>query len=181
MENITTVTPAKAAMPFGLLFGLIMIVEFVAMYVMDIDPMTNQSAGMIMNLFNYLIFPVAFIVIACNTYKKQHAGFASFGECLKIGVIICVIAGLLAALFSVVFNMIFPEYMDEMFARSREMMLEQNPEMTEDQVDMALSIGEKFKNPLIAVPFTIAMFAFIGLIYSLIIGAIVKKDKPASL
>jgi hypothetical protein len=35
-------------------------------------------------------------------------------------------------------------------------------------------------NPIISIPFTIIMYAFIGLIYSLIIGAIIKKDSTQS-
>ncbi len=181
MEKITTITPAKAAMPFGLLFGLIMTVEFIAGYVLGFDPMTNKTAGYIMNIFNYVAFPIMFITLACKSYKQQHAGFISFGQCIKIGLVICVIAGLIVALFSVVFNMIFPEYMQEILNKSREAMLTQNPEMTEDQVEMAMSMTEKFMQPWIMVPFTIVMFAFVGLIWSLIIGAFVKKDKPVSL
>jgi len=37
-------------------------------------------------------------------------------------------------------------------------------------------MSKKFMNPVFSIPLTILMFAFIGLIYSLIIGAIVKKD-----
>jgi hypothetical protein len=38
---------------------------------------------------------------------------------------------------------------------------------------------KKFMNPLI-VPVTIAMYSFIGLLYSLIVGAIVKNANPQS-
>ena len=60
-------------------------------------------------------------------------------------------------------------------------MLEQNSEMTDEQLDMAISMTEKFMNPAIMVPVTLLMFAFIGLIWSLIIGAVVKKERPVSL
>jgi len=35
-------------------------------------------------------------------------------------------------------------------------------------------------SPIFAIPITIVMYAFIGLIYSLIVGAIVKKDPNQS-
>jgi hypothetical protein len=35
-------------------------------------------------------------------------------------------------------------------------------------------------NPAVAIPFTIAMYAFLGLIYSLIVGAVMKKENPQS-
>ncbi|HEX9980706.1 MAG TPA: DUF4199 domain-containing protein [Flavobacterium sp.] len=181
MDNITTISPAKAAMQYGILFGVIMVLEFMVGYVMDIDPITTPAYGTIINVLNYLILPATLITISCNNFKKHNSGYISFGQCLKIGVIICVIAGLIYAVFSVIFNLIFPEFMDEILQKTREVMMEQNPDMTEEQMEMGLSIAEKFKNPLIVVPVTIVTFAFIGLIYSLIIGAIVKKDPPQSL
>ena len=59
-------------------------------------------------------------------------------------------------------------------------MLTENPTMSDEQVEMGLTMIKKFMNPAIAIPFTIAMFAFLGLIYSLIIGAIMKKENPQS-
>ncbi|MCY1223194.1 hypothetical protein D9M72_353060 [compost metagenome] len=57
-------------------------------------------------------------------------------------------------------------------------MVEKNPNMTQEQLDMSISMMEKFTKPYIVAPFTVAMYAFLGLIYSLIISAILKNDKP---
>ena len=65
-----------------------------------------------------------------------------------------------------------------MISISKEAMITKNPEMTSKQIEMGLSMVKKFMNPLIVFPFTLAMFSFIGLIYSLIIGAFIKKEKP---
>jgi hypothetical protein len=59
-------------------------------------------------------------------------------------------------------------------------MLAKNPDMTSEQMEMGLSMVKKFMNPLIVLPVTLAMYSFFGLIYSLIIGAIVKNDKKQS-
>jgi hypothetical protein len=76
--------------------------------------------------------------------------------------------------------MVFPEYFEEMFRKMRSVLAEKSPEMTSEQIDMTISFSKKFLNPAIAIPSTVVMFAFIGLIYSLIIGAIVKKDANQS-
>ena len=179
MEN--TASPTKSGLQYGVLFGIIMIFEFVVSYVLDIDPIQNRSIGIVMNLFNFLIFPILFIYLGCSNYKnKLNSGFITFGECLKIGVSICTLAGLLYGLFSGAFGMIFPEFMDEVLRKTKGVMLSQNPDMPSEQVEMALSWTKKFMNPTIAIPFTVAMYAFLGLIYSLIIGAIMKKENPQS-
>jgi ethanolamine transporter EutH len=179
MEQISS--PSKSALQFGILFGIFMVLEFVLLYVLDIDPITNPNVGIVTNVLNYLVLPVTLIVIGCNNYKqKLNAGFISFGESLKVGVTICLIAGLIYALFSIVFNMIFPDFLEEVLRKTRQVMQQQNPSLTSEQLEMAISMTKKFMSPTLVVPVTVAMFSFIGLFYSLIIGAIVKNEKPQS-
>jgi hypothetical protein len=178
-ENIS---PAKSGIHFGILFGILMVLEFVIMYVVGMKSLLNTSVGTIVNIANYLILPLLFIYLGCNNYKKNiNNGFITFGECLKIGVSICFIAGLIYALFSVVFNLIFPEFLDEMLKITKEGILEKNPEITNEQIEMSLSMMKKFSNPLISTPVTLAMYSFFGLIYSLIVGAFVKNENPQSI
>lgn len=178
MDEINAKSPAKSGLQLGILFGVIMVLEFVLSYVLNIDPISNPAFGTTLNILNYLVLPVLFILMACNNFKKSNSGFISFGECLKTGVTLCVIAGLIYGLFSVLFNLIFPEFIDEIMSKMRTVMIEKSPDMTSEQLETALSMTKKFMSPAFALPITLVMFAFIGLIYSLIIGAIVKKDRP---
>jgi hypothetical protein len=70
--------------------------------------------------------------------------------------------------------------MEEILKKTKQVMLQQNPTLTTAQLDMAMSMTKKFMSPALMVPVTIAMYSFIGLIYSLIIGAFVKNDNPQS-
>lgn len=174
-----TTSPSKSAIQYGVLFGLIMVVEFVISYILNIDPTTNKGFGITLNLINFLVLPIILILLGCNNYKnKINSGFISFGEAIKIGVVICVIGALIYGIFTAIFNVIFPEFTEEILRKTRDVMVQQNPEMPEEQIEMALSWTKKFMSPAIAVPFTVVMYTFIGLIYSLIIGAIVKKERP---
>lgn len=176
-----TISPSKSAIQFGVLFGIVMILELVISYVFNISPANNKGYGISINILNFFILPIALIFVGCNNYKnKINSGFISFSESLKIGVTICVIAALLYSIFSVVFNMIFPEYVQEILNQTKQAILQQNPDMPKEQLEMALSWTEKLMKPVFVVPITIIMYAFIGLIYSLIIGAIVKKERPIS-
>ena len=181
MEENTTNTPTTSAVQLGVLFGIIMVLEFVVLYIMDIDPISNPMIGTIMNTCNYFVFPVGLIYMVCNAYKKSNFGFISFGECLKKGVTVCLIGGLIYALFSVVFNYFFPEFVEEILRKTKAVMIQKSPDMTSEQLEMAMTWTKKFMSPMLIVPVTLLMFSFIGLIYSLIIGAIVKKDKPQSI
>ena len=90
-----TTSPAQSSLIYGLFFGSIMILEFVIGYVLNIDPQTNKGYGIGINVLNFLVLPLTFIYLGCSNFKmKLNLGFISFGECLKIGVTICVIAAL---------------------------------------------------------------------------------------
>lgn len=176
-----TVSPAKSALTYGVVFGAIMILEFVIMYIMQPDPLEMSWVGMVVNTFNWLVLPVLFITLACNNFKKNHnGGFISFGQCLKIGVSIAVVAAVLYSIFYLIFTMIFPEFITDSIAQVERVTRVQNPDMPEEQLEMSVSMVGKFMQPAFAIPISIIMNAFIGLIISLIVGAIVKRDNPAA-
>ena len=175
------ISPANSGLLFGVLFGVIMVLEFVVMYAIGMKSLVGTSVGVIVNIANYLVLPLIFIYLGCNNYKKNiNNGFITFGECLKTGISISFVAALIYAIFTVVFNLLFPEFIDEMLSLSKSEMLKQTPSISSEQLEMGLSMIKKFMNPLIVFPFTLAMYSFFGLIYSLIIGAILKNEKPQS-
>ncbi len=179
MEN--TISPAKSGAELGVLFGVIMILEFIVMYIIGMESLVGSSVGLIVNLLNFIGFPFLFIYLGCTNFKKNYnKGFISFSQSIKIGVSIMFLAGLIYAVFNMIFNILYPEFIEEMIAISKKAMIKNDPNMTTAQVQMGLSVMRKFYNPFIDLPVTIAMYSFFGLIYSLIIGAIVKKDNLQS-
>lgn len=177
MEN--KISPSKSGLVYGVLFGVLMILEFVTVYVIGMQSLADTSTGVIINMANYLVLPIIFIYLGCLNYKnKINGGYISLVESLKVGISITFVAALVYATFSVIFNLIFPEFIDEMISLSRNAMIKQNPNVSEAELEMGLSMMKKFMNPYIVFPATLAMYSFMGLIYSLIIGAIVKKESP---
>lgn len=180
MEN--KVSPAKSGVLYGVLFGIIMVLEFIIMYVIGMRSLVNTSAGIIVNIANYLVLPILFIYIGCTNYKKNiNNGFISLVESLKTGISITFIAALIYAVFSVIFNFIFPDFLDEMLAITKDTILAKNPNITAEQLETGIEMTKKFMSPYIVIPSTLAMYSFFGLIYSLIVGAIVKNENPQSL
>lgn len=173
------VSPSKSAMQYGVVFGMIMILELVISFSFNIQP-SNKVYGISINLLNFFVLPVTLIVTGCNNYKKLNSGFISLGEALKTGVTICILAALIYAVFSIIFNMIFPEFAEDVLNQVKKGIIEQSRDKPKEEVEMALAMTEKMMSPYVILPLTIAMYAFIGLIYSLIIGAIVKKERPQS-
>ncbi|WP_348824398.1 DUF4199 domain-containing protein [Flavobacterium aestuarii] len=179
MEN--NVSPAKSGVLYGVLFGVIMVLEFVIMYLVGMKSLVNTSVGTIVNISNYILLPLLFIYLGCTNYKKNiNNGFITLSESLKTGVSITFIAAFVYAVFNIIFNYIFPEFIDEMIAITKEGMLAKDPNMSSEQLEMGLSMVKKFMNPLIVLPVTLVMYSFFGLLYSLIVGAVIKNEKPQS-
>ena len=57
-------------------------------------------------------------------------------------------------------------------------MINDNPEMTQEQMDMGIGVAEKMMSPGIFVAFSIVGSLFIGFIISLITGLILKNNRP---
>ncbi len=180
MNESIPVSPAKSAVIYGVLFSVILILEVVISYVVGMNPGANPTYGIVLNLFNLLILPIAFITIACTNYKKLNGGFLTLGESIKIGLVVCLIAALISSAFQSIFYMIFPEYIEEILRQTRSAMIQNSPDMPAEAVEMTLTWTRKFMNPAIMIPVAAATYSILGLIYSLIVGAIVKNDKPQS-
>jgi len=168
----------KSTLPYGIIYGAILLLEFVASYALELNSQDNRAAGIVMGLFNYLILPVLFIFLACNNYKnKLNGGYISFSEALKAGVAVCVMAALVSSVGTSLLYLVIPDAKDQILEQTK-ISLASQPNMNADSLKMALKMTEIFMRPYVLIPFSILVNAFMGLIMSLIVGAIVKKDNP---
>jgi hypothetical protein len=170
-------TPAKSTFPFAFLFGVIMMLELILSYILAVNA-TQKWYGISINLLNYLILPFVFCLINARQFRNQiNNGYISLGQTIKIGVSLCVLAGLIASIFSVIFNYLVPEFMEEMYRSMSKVMHEQKPPLTEEQIEMGISMTKKFQHPLILIPLGMVMYSFIGLVHGAIVGLIVRTEK----
>ena len=172
-------SPGKASLQYALIFGVLMILELVIGYSLDLNAQANPTVGIVMNLLNFLILPVTFISLACIHYKKINEGYISFGQAIKCGVSVTALAALIFSVCSALFYIILPEAKEKVIEQTK-IALAQQPGMTSDTLKQAVSATEFFMQPYITIPFTIVIYTFVGLIISLIVGAIVKKDNPGA-
>jgi hypothetical protein len=164
---------------YGVLFGLIMILEFVIGYVFNIDPQTNKIYGIVINVLNFLVLPFVFCFLGAQNYKKSQGGLISIGESLKIGVGLTALGSLINGIFFMIFTIMFPEYIDELIAKVQSITIQQNPNMSLDQIKMMTGMMKKMMSPIISIPLGIVMYSFIALIHSVIVGLIVKKEQAS--
>lgn len=164
----------KIALNYGIIWGLLSIVLSVISYVTNnhIDrPMWLTIAG--------LAVMVGIIVYGLKAYKSENEGFLSVSDALKVGLAISVIAGIIGTIFNLIFvTVIEPEFINQTLEFTREKMITDNPDMTQDQMDMAMGITEKMMTPLVMSAMGIIFTLFLGFITSLISGLIMKVNRP---
>ena len=164
----------KNALTYGLLLGLGSIALSVVAYVMGVHlerPWWVSVLG--------IGIMIVFIVYGLKAFKKDNGGFLSLGEAIKVGLAISVIAGIISAIYNYVFvTIIEPDFVAQMLEVTREQMIERNPSMTEEQMQMGLSMTEKFMSPGIMTAVAIIFTLFLGFIISLISGLIMKQNRP---
>lgn len=164
----------KIAINYGLFLALATISLSVVIYVLGMHLQQNWWQG----LLNFAFMVIA-IVYGLKAFKKEGDGFLTLGDALKTGLAISLIAGIIGTIFTYLFmTVIEPDFAVKMLDVARENMIEQNPEMTQEQMDMALKMSAKFMTPWVMVAFGLIMALFFGFIISLVAGLIMKVNRP---
>src|SRR5690554_5703778 len=163
----------KIALNYGVLLGLFTIVLQVISYALDahIDRPWWLT-------FGQLLISIAIIVLGLKAFKNENNSYITFGQSIKTGLAISLIAGII----SIIFNYIFITYIDPDFIQktmdfTREEMAK-NPNLTEEQINMSMEMSAKFMTPWIMSAFAIIGTMFFGFIISVIAGLALRKNPP---
>ncbi|RPD47583.1 DUF4199 domain-containing protein [Hymenobacter sediminis] len=174
MENTITPTasPTVVGIRYGILFGFIGIV---------VDLVLKVTGLSFSYLATFLISTTVWVVgitLAHKYYKKQNAGFMTYGQGLVIAMVMGVISGLFTGIFNYIYvNFIDINYVDAMRADMEAWLVSKN--VPEEQLEKSLAdiSMEKLGSPL-----NIAKTAFggilFGLVFALIISAFTKNTRP---
>jgi preprotein translocase subunit YajC len=166
-------TARKFILNYGVLLGVASIVLSVILYVLNM----HMERSMVSGLLGFAIM-IAVIVYGINEFKKTNGNLLSLSQALKVGVGIALIGGIIGAIYNLIFmNFIEPDFMDKMMELQIEKMVEQNPNLTQAQIDTSMEMGKKFSSPMITTAFSVIGSIFFGFVISLIAGFIMKKEQ----
>jgi len=172
-----TASVKKIAINYGLLLALLSIVLQVISYVLD----AHIDRPWWLTVLQ-LIISISVISYGIKSYKTLNAGYLTLGQALKTGLAISLIAGIIAVVFNYIFiNYIDPDFVQKTLDFSREQMIEQNPNMTEQQIENAMTMTAKFMTPIFMSAIAILATLFFGFIISLFAGLVMKKNPPQHL
>lgn len=164
----------KVALSYGLILALLSIVLSVIAYVLGVHierPWWVSVLG--------IGIMILIIIYGLKTFKKDNGGFLSLGEALKVGLAISLVSAIIVVIYNYIFiTFIEPDLVAQTLEYTREQMIEQNPDMPEEQMEMALGFTEKMMSPAIMSAIGIIFSLFLGFIISLIGGLVMKQNRP---
>lgn len=172
MENQKS-SSKQVMLNYGLILGVVSVILSVGIYAMG--KIYDQGMGV---MFASFIIMAVVIFLALKNFKAGNNGLLSLGDSLKIGLGIALIGAIISVLYNQIFiNFIEPDFMENMMKVGEQKMLEQYPNMTDEQLEGAKQMQEKFSSPLIGAAMGIIGSLFFAFIISLIEGLILKKTE----
>ena len=168
MEKI--ITPARVALKWGLITGVALILYSTILFTLD------QTVNRGLSAIIYVIL-IGGLVLGMREYRTANSGYMTYGEGMSLGALLSAVAGLLSSLFSVFYTQIIdPGFQARLTEQVRDQM-EEAGNMSDEQVDQAIEMMSKFQSPGLAFMFGILGTILIGVIFSLVIAAILRKNK----
>ena len=165
----------KFAMNYGGVLGLVLVAIAVVMWSLGADD--NQS--IVPALLNNSI-TIAFIAYTITQYRDiNNNGFISYSESLKLGTTVAFFSSIILAFYQFIYiSYLDPNALSEVMRATEQAMLQSNPEISDEELDMALQITDKFMQPHWMMIMGMLGGTFMGFLYSLIISIFVKKEDP---
>ena len=171
MNSQTTTT--RVALKWGVVAGVASMVFTTILY------MSGQAANPAFGWLGFII-PIVTIFLAMKEFRTENGGYMSYGQGLGIGALLSAISGFISSTYAYIYN----EFIDstvrqQIMDKVREDM--ESKGMSDEQIESALEISSKYSTPGYTFIFGILGAILLGVIISLIIAAIMKKDKPFEL
>lgn len=173
MENQQT-SQKSIMINYGLILGVLTILVNVIAYMINgiqMDrPFWEKALG-------WIVF-IGVLFMAILKFREVNNGNLKIGQAIKTGLGVALIGGLITAIYVFIFfNYVEPNALGDMLEMTQEKMLEQNPDMSDEQMEMALKMTKMFLSPTAMIFLTIIGNLIMGLIVSLVGGLIFKKEE----
>ncbi|MFI5135863.1 MAG: DUF4199 domain-containing protein [Chitinophagales bacterium] len=161
----------NVALKYSIITALATFIFSLIVYLMNLY--TNSW----INWISYIILLAGLIFTVKDRRDKDLGGFISFGEAFGSGFLFCIITGVFSVILTMIMiNFIAPDMIDQILKVAEQNMV--NKGMSDDQVQLAMSMTKKFMTPAWMAVWVLIGTAFFGCILSLIVAAIFKKNSP---
>jgi len=164
----------KHALTYGIYLGVALIILSLLFYVLDMY--TNKWTGYV----GYA-FVLGFVIIASISYRDKHLnGYITYGQSFSAGFLTGLFAAIIVGVFTYVFMLfIGDDYKALIMEQAEERIINSRPDISDDELDMALKFTEGLTRPGWLGVFTFLWNLFFSVIFALIVSIFVKKEEDS--
>jgi MFS family permease len=156
---------------YGIYLGVATVLISLITYAlgMHLDPHWSVS------LVSGILF-IGLIVFGIKKYREINNGFLTWGQGVKIGVGIAIVAALIGTIYNYLFmTFIEPDFINQAMEISNQKLLDQG--QTEEQIEAINEMSKAFQAPFLIAALGIIGSAVGGFIVAAIAAAIMKKSE----
>ena len=163
------------SMNYGAVLGLCLVLIALFMWVLGVD----EQQSVIPSILNNLLI-IGFLVYAISIYRDNiNNGFISYSESLKLGTSVAFFSSVIMAFYSFIYiTYLSPDMLADILKMTEQTLLQSNPEIPEEELDLALEMTAKFTQPHWLMIMGVLSGTFMGFLYSAIISLFVKNSDP---
>lgn len=161
----------KHALYYGIYTGLGLILVALIFYILDI--FGEQWTSYV----SYIILLAGIVLSSLYFRNNRLNGQITYGKSVSVGFLTGLIAGVIASIFTYFFiTYLGEEYLQQTLERAEEKMLEARPDMSDEELEMALIWTEKMMKPAWMAILSILSYAFFSIVFALIASIFIKKE-----
>ncbi|WP_419211844.1 DUF4199 domain-containing protein [Maribacter sp. X9] len=173
--EITQAKTGKFALNYGIILGVLSIIFSLMLYMAGMQ--YDQS---IVLFFVRLAIMTGVIIFGIYKFREANNDTLTISEAIKVGIGMALIGTIIGIIYQMIFmSVIEPDFMKNMMEAQKMEMIAKNPNMTQEQIDNASEMMQKFSGPYLSAAIGLIGGLFLGLIISLIGGLILKKQEAA--
>ena len=163
----------KFAMNYGAVLGLCLVAIAAVMWSFGID----KNGSLVPSILNNGLIIAGIVYTIIQFRDTENSGVISYGDSLKLGTSVAFFSSVILAFYTFIFiNYIEPNTLNEILVQAEQAILESNPEISDEELDLALDITTKFVQPHWMLILGVLGGTFMGFIYSLVISIFTKKE-----
>jgi len=160
----------KVALNYALITAALLIVLDLIFYVMDLAYDSK------IKYISYLIF-IGGIIWGQKVYRDAHSdGLISYGKSFSVGFTVGFFAALITAIYAFVFMKFFDPAIITKVLEGQEQALLNKGDLTNEQIEQALSMSAKFTTPLMVSIMALIFNTIAVTIISLVTSIFIKKE-----
>jgi hypothetical protein len=158
---------------FSLIFTLILVAVNLMFYITGMQ----TKLSVVMTILTILVIGGSIYKGILTERNQVLGGFITYGEGVKIGLLITLFASILLTFYNYIFvEFIDVDFMDNMIKEAKRQMIEDGS--SEEEIEMGMKMFEYMKSPWVFALGGFAGYFFYGLIASLIVAIFTKREDP---